>query len=146
MTKEEELKKESKECMHDILFWLNLSINKENIEKGSSYILKLLESREKQIEELNKENTELKKNYEDSLVACGVFKEKIELLSKPSPVEAMQDALITTQKEVNKKQRDQLTKAKDIIQNILRVTWAAGWSYSLDWKVRAESFLKEIGE
>lgn len=54
MIKEEELKKEAEECMHNILFWLNLSINKENIEKGGSYILKLLEPREKQIEELKK--------------------------------------------------------------------------------------------
>ena len=50
----EALKQEAEECVHDILFWLNLSINKENIEKGGSYILKLLEPREKQIEELKK--------------------------------------------------------------------------------------------
>ena len=39
---------------------------------------------------------------------------------------------------------DQLTKAKDLIKNIKRVTWEEGWNYSLDWKVKAEQFLKEI--
>ena len=46
----------------------------------------------------------------------------------------------------NSLNKEQLFKAEDIIHNIIRVTWGEGWSYSLDWKVRAESFLKEIGE
>ena len=40
--------------------------------------------------------------------------------------------------------KDQLSKAKEIIENIIRVTWGEGWNYSLDWKVKAEQFLKEI--
>lgn len=38
----------------------------------------------------------------------------------------------------------QLIEAKDLIRNIIRVTWGEGWSYSLDWKVKAEQFLKEV--
>lgn len=38
---------------------------------------------------------------------------------------------------------DQLTEAKELIKNIIRVTWGEGWNYSLDWKVKAEQFLKE---
>lgn len=38
---------------------------------------------------------------------------------------------------------DNFTKAKGIIKNIIRVTWGEGWNYSLEWKVRAENFLKE---
>ena len=34
-------------------------------------------------------------------------------------------------------------KAKEIIQNIIRVTWGEGWNYSLDWKEKAEQFLQE---
>lgn len=34
-------------------------------------------------------------------------------------------------------------QAKELIKNIIRVTWGEGWSYSLDWKVKAEKFLKE---
>jgi predicted RNase H-like nuclease (RuvC/YqgF family) len=49
MTKEE-LENEAEVCMHNALFWLKLPISKENVEKGGSYILKLLEPREKQIE------------------------------------------------------------------------------------------------
>lgn len=30
---------------------------------------------------------------------------------------------------------------KDLIKNIIRVTWGEGWNYSLDWKVKAEEFL-----
>ena len=36
-----------------------------------------------------------------------------------------------------------LTEAKEIIHNLLRVTYGEGWNYSLDWKVKAEQFLKE---
>jgi hypothetical protein len=48
----DELKKEAEECMHNALYWLKLPISKENVEQGGSYILKLLEPREKRIEEL----------------------------------------------------------------------------------------------
>ena len=34
-------------------------------------------------------------------------------------------------------------EAKDLIRNLLRVTYGEGWNYSLDWKVKAEQFLKE---
>lgn len=36
-----------------------------------------------------------------------------------------------------------LGEAKDLIRNLLRVTYGEGWNYSLDWKVKAEQFLKE---
>ena len=35
-------------------------------------------------------------------------------------------------------------EAKAIIKNVIRVTWGEGWNYSLDVKVKAEQFLKEI--
>ena len=34
-------------------------------------------------------------------------------------------------------------EAEEIIENIIRVTWGEGWNYSLDWKVKAEAFMKE---
>ena len=51
--------------------------------------------------------------------------------------------------EMNKmleERKDQLAEAKDLIKNILRVTWGEGWNYSLDWKVKAEQFLNDIKE
>lgn len=33
---------------------------------------------------------------------------------------------------------------KELIKNIIRVTWGEGWNYSLDWKVKAEQFLNEV--
>ena len=80
----DKLKKEAEECMHNALFWLKLPVSKENVEQGGSYILKLLEPREKriaeledklanadyqlegrdlEIKELEKENAELKDNF-----------------------------------------------------------------------------------
>lgn len=45
--------------------------------------------------------------------------------------------------EINK--RDILiTKAKEIIRNLLRVTYGEGWTYSLDWKVKAEDFIEGV--
>lgn len=36
-----------------------------------------------------------------------------------------------------------LSEAKALIKNLIRVTYDEGWNYSLDWKVKAEEFLKE---
>ena len=36
-----------------------------------------------------------------------------------------------------------LKAAWNLIENIIRVTWGEGWNYSLDWKEKAEQFLKE---
>ena len=36
-----------------------------------------------------------------------------------------------------------LKEAKDLIRNLLLVTYGEGWNYSLDVKVKAEDFLKE---
>ncbi len=35
---------------------------------------------------------------------------------------------------------------KKLIKNIIRVTWGEGWNYSLDVKLKAEQFLKEVEE
>lgn len=36
---------------------------------------------------------------------------------------------------------NKLKEAKDLIRNLLRVTYGEGWNYSLDVKVKAEQFL-----
>jgi hypothetical protein len=97
--------------------------------------------------DLEKENAELKKNYEDSLIACGVLKAKVDTLAQSSPLESMQDALITTQKVVNEKQKEQLTKATKVIKDIVEVMVIAPIQYSERQKIdvleKAEQFLKE---
>lgn len=40
--------------------------------------------------------------------------------------------------------KEQNNKAKELIRNIIRVTWGEGWNYDLGWKVKAEQFIKEI--
>ena len=47
----------------------------------------------------------------------------------------------STQYYQGEKAKEQLSEAKKIIENIIRVTWGEGWNYSLDWKVKAEQFL-----
>ena len=42
--------------------------------------------------------------------------------------------------------KKELAEAKDLIRNLLRVTYGEGWNYSLDWKVKAEKFLSEVEE
>lgn len=51
----------------------------------------------------------------------------------------------TVTDRLNKKSL-RLTEAKDLIRNLLRVTYGEGWNYSLDWKVKAEQFLKETDD
>ncbi len=85
------------------------------------------------------ETKELKKNYEDSLIACGVLKAKVDTLAQPSLLESMQDALITTQKVVNEKQKEQLSKAKEIIKTYYEDNFDEAEFYSL--RKKAEQFL-----
>lgn len=68
---------------------------------------------------------------------------KIEELEKDK--EYFSDAL-DKQIEATLKVVNQLNEAKDIIKNIIHVTWGEGWNYSLDWKVKAEQFLKELNK
>ena len=86
--------------------------------------------------------------------------EKCELLgiiqAKDNQIEELEESLecaehnCKVKQEYNDKQYqyglkilEQLDKAKDLILNIVRVTWGEGWNYSLDWKVKADEFLKE---
>ena len=76
------------------------------------------------IKELEKENAELKEINEgycrniDRLVSIGL------------------PTFMSCKETVNK-----LKEAKDLIRNLLRVTYGEGWNYSLDVKVKAEDFL-----
>ncbi|MBP5751429.1 MAG: hypothetical protein J6W60_01035, partial [Treponema sp.] len=64
---------------------------------------------------------------------------RMNLALELSEIEEQVSDLISENIEYKK----QLTKATEIIKNIIRVTWGEGWNYSLDWKVKAEQFLKE---
>jgi predicted nuclease with TOPRIM domain len=75
----------------------------------------IYDKKNKQIADLEKENAELKEKLNFS-----------------------------TQYYQGEKAKEQLTKAKELIKNIIRVTWSEGWNYSPDWKVKAERFLSEV--
>ena len=86
------------------------------------------------IAELEKENAELKTRVENQKS----FLERIKAKFNLGKLE---------RKEVEGYlESDQLTKAKDLIRNLLRVTWGESWNYALEWKVKAEEFLKECEE
>ena len=90
------------------------------------------------------ETKELKKSYDDSLVACGILKAKIDTLAQPSPLESMQDVLITAQKAVNEKQQEQLTKAMKHLKDLVYVV-ELGKNELATARILAEAkeFLKE---
>ena len=69
---------------------------------------------------MEKENAELKEKYSDNL-------------------SLKDEELMCLETEFNTYK----SEAKELIENIIRVTWGEGWNYSLDWKVKAEQFLKE---
>lgn len=95
------------------------------------------------VQKLEKENAELKKNYEDSLVACGVLKARVDALAQPSPLESMQDVFITTRKAQNEKQREQLTEAKEIIKIMKHLLFDV-WGYiAIPLEKRVNNFLKQ---
>ena len=64
-------------------------------------------------EELEKENTDLHKSYDDLYFSMRTL-------------------------------REENTELRELIKNIIRVTWGEGWNYSLDWKVKAEQFISEV--
>lgn len=74
-----------------------------------------------------------------------VFDEIVELKHTIAELRRDKDNLNThtkAQEKLSEYRSDQLTKAKELIENIIRVTWGEGWNYSLDWKVKAEQFIK----
>ena len=92
----------------------------KELEKESNHLF--LEGA-KRVEELEEKNAKLKE--EIKYLSEQIQKLKIELDTPESVV------------------LDKLDEAKEIIRNLLRVTYGEGWNYSLDWKVKAEQFLKE---
>lgn len=70
--------------------------------------------------------------------------ELAELLGKANDENAELRKQIEALANVNIKAQNIIGEAKDLIRNILRVTYGEGWNYSLDWKVKAEQFLNEV--
>lgn len=115
-----ELEKENKELKTVKIPQLERKI--ASIRGAHSVDCKKLNARTEQVERLKNENAELK--------------------DKNKALEQYADLADGKVDEV----KEQLTKAKEIIKNIIRVTWGEGFNYSLDWKVKAEQFLKEVSK
>lgn len=59
-------------------------------------------------------------------------------------IKLAQETALSTEYAIEEQLKAKLVEAKEIIKNIIRATWGEGWNYSLDWKIKAENFLKEI--
>lgn len=134
-------------------------ICKENVElkhnkKTVVHLANCLEEKMKErIADLEKENAELKKKCYKKAVKdyCKLERENAELKKRLVSARAEFQRQYTDkqywEQKANRlttewgKTLDQLTRAKNLIENIIRVTWGEGWNYSLDWKVKAEQFL-----
>ena len=98
----------------------------------------------KNIEMLEKENAELRNN---GFTVSAMTEQQLKVaIEKGEQLEKENVELKETVVRMNKvitETFSKLTKAKEIIKNIIRVTWGEGWSYTLGVKVEAEQFLKE---
>ena len=83
------------------------------------------------------QETALNKEYN---IVEQLQKENEELKDKNKALEQYADLADVKVDEVESK----LTEAKEIIRNLLRVTYGGEWNYSLEWKVKAGKFLKEV--
>ena len=108
-------------------------MTKEELEKENAELRKVAEFQQSSNMNTHLENKKLKEG-----LAVGSMWNK-HLNSQNKALEEERDRY----RNMTFDQREQLTKAKELIENIIRVTWGEGWNYSLDWKVKAEQFLKE---
>jgi len=66
-------------------------------------------------------------------------KENAELKDKLNNLASVAEVRLANWQKLEKENKE----AKELIERIIRVTWGEGWNYSLDWKVKAEQFLKD---
>ena len=146
MTKEE-LKQEAEDCMHDALFWLKLPISKENVGQGGSYILKLLEPREKQLQEKDKKIAELESKYYSiseiahhrGMCCISALRENRELEKENAELKERYAIINLNANIAVRDLNDQLTKAKEIIKKLYAVYYDPCITES-DLKYRDELF------
>lgn len=101
-------------------------------------------NREDYIYKLGKENAELQQkwldeSYEKAKCIKSLDDKNKEINYLSEQIQELKIELDTPESVV----LDKLDEAKEIIRNLLRVTYGEGWNYSLDVKVKAEQFLGE---
>lgn len=104
-----------------------------------------LYDQEQQMKRLEKENAELQQKWLDESYEKAKCIKSLDDKNKENnylseQIQKLKIELDTPESVV----LDKLDEAKDIIRNLLRVTYGEGWNYSLDVKVKAEDFLKEV--
>jgi hypothetical protein len=138
MMKEELRERLRKESTYTVQWEHTQMINRPSFVNG--YITGA-EPREKRIKDLEAQLEKMKNKNEESdavLAAGSTFNKALNSMNKALEEERDKYRNMVFDKD------EQLTKAKDLIENIIRVTWGEGWNYSLDWKVKAEQYLKDL--
>lgn len=122
----------------------------KEIAELKAYNEKLLDGdieKHNKIVELQKENAELKAKIYGGGYEAVIMKKDADII--------LLEHLLKEQKELHKgvceqlththkNLRNQLTKAKELIKRLIKATYGEGWNYSLQVKVEAEDFLKEL--
>lgn len=109
---------------------------------------------EQENEQLHKKIVELENDKEDLLenwycdhkggcLAEELEKENEQLRNNGFTVSAMTEQQLKAALEKGEQLEKENAELKELLKNIIRVTWGEGWNYSLDVKVKAEQFLKE---
>lgn len=117
---------ELEEKISILLSCKNCPENKGGYICEKEYEGKCLSQKTQYIKELQEENAELKDKLSNLASVAGVRLANWQKYEKE-----------------NAKLKEQNNKAKELIRNIIRVTWGEGWNYDLGWKVKAEQFIKE---
>ena len=103
-----------------------------------------IQNRKARIKDLEKENAELRAKYLQATDEGTSWAHLKSLEKENAELKAqLQKKINTTTVSDYPYSALKLEESKDLIENIIRVTWGEGWNYSLDWKVKAEQFLKE---
>lgn len=113
---------------------------------------KCLSQKTQYIKELQEEKAKLKDKLKNLESVAEVRlanwqkyeKENEELNKELGKLEGKIADLTSEYYELENFKNNEINKAKELLRNIIRVTWGEGWNYDLEWKVKAEQFIKEI--
>jgi len=130
------------------------------LEKACNETQELLDKQIEVTYKLIEENTELKELHESDKKSLTLIAKKGEELEKVLSnslsckncsenkgglicQKEYEDKCLVQKIQYIKELQEENAELKELLKNIIRVTWGEGWNYSLDWKVKAEQFIKD---
>jgi predicted nuclease with TOPRIM domain len=120
---------------------ISMALKDPILQQGFEIICRENDELEKENEIFKKANKIIAHQRDDRDADISILEERIEELEEENAELKKRNGELAGQKASLERW---FGEAKGIIRNIIRVTWGEGWSYSLDWKVKAEKFLEEV--